>query len=299
MSVQRGVYFLANDRVRELVIVFLNSFRRSNPDIALCLIPFDDDFEDVASLRFRYDFSVWQDPEPLRRCDEFSLAFHGRPQGHFRKLAAWEGAYEEFVYIDSDTAVLRNIDFVFTHLDDFGFVVATSHVPGRAWKDSIGQAGKLTPEQFEYAANTGFVASRKGALTLSRIADSLPAARELAPHMKLGYEQPLLNYLMVTSGLPYTSLRRLRATTGDQSIPGEVYAWTPGVVARDGEVVEPASPPTLLVHWTEPVKPTQPDKRAVPLYELWQHYRNLPAPQSRTQSRIPSQMQSRIQNRRA
>ncbi|MFD3662984.1 hypothetical protein ACFWVF_20690 [Streptomyces sp. NPDC058659] len=278
MSKKRGVYFVANDGVLELVIAFLNSFRRSNPHIALCLIPFDDDIERIAALQSRYDFSVWGDADLLRRCDEISLSFHDRAKGHFRKLAAWEGDFEEFLYIDSDTAVLRDVEFVFDYLDEFGFVVATSHVPGRAWKESIGQSGKLTPEQFAYAANTGFVASRKGALTLSGMTDSLPAAREVAPHMKLGYEQPFLNYLMVTSGLPYTSLRRLSATTGDQSIPGEVYAWTPGVAARGGDVVEPASPPTLLVHWTEPVKPTQPDKEAVPLYELWQYYRNLPAP---------------------
>ncbi|MFE1548236.1 hypothetical protein [Streptomyces sp. NPDC058718] len=278
MPKKRGVYFVANDSVLELVIAFLNSFRRSNPNIALCLIPFDDDIEDILALRSRYDFSVWDDAAVLRRCDEISLSFHESTKGHFRKLAAWEGEFEEFLYIDSDTAVLRDVEFVFDHLDAFGFVVATSHVPGRAWKETVRTSGKLAPEQYAYAANTGFVASRKGALTLSGITESLPAARELTPHMKLGYEQPFLNYLMVTSGLPYTSLRRLSETTGDRSIPGEVYAWTPGVAARGGDVVAPASPPTLLVHWTEPVKPTGPDGRSVPLYGLWRYYRNLPAP---------------------
>ncbi|MFF7636341.1 hypothetical protein ACFZB9_24815 [Kitasatospora sp. NPDC008050] len=277
MPATRGVYFVANDRVFDLATVFLTSFRRHNPDIALRLIPFDAEHHRLAALGERYGFTLWADQELLSRCDEISLAFHEHPKGHFRKLAAWAGEFNEFLYIDSDTAVLRNIDFVFDRLSGHGFLTATSHLPGRAWKDGIEESGKLTPEQYGYRANTGFVASRKGALTFAGITAALPAARELAPHMKLGYEQPLLNYLMVTSGHRYTSLHRLRTTTGDRSIPAEVFAWTPDVEAKDGGIVHPAVPPTLLVHWTEPVKPTQQDPRTVPLYDLWCYYRDLHA----------------------
>lgn len=275
MPGKRGVYFVANDRVAELVTVFLNSFRRSNPDIPLRLIPFDGEYGRIAALGDRYGFTVWDDEQLLARCDEISLSFHERRKGHFRKLAAWEGEFDEFLYIDSDTAVLRNIDFVFDHLAEYGFLTATSNLPGRAWKETIRQAGKLKAEQYEYAANTGFVTSRKGALTLDGITAALPAARELTPHMKLGYEQPFLNYLIVTSGLPYTSLHQLRTTTGDQSVPAEVFAWTPGVQAKDGEIVHPAEPPALMVHWTDPVKPTRADPAEIPLYDLWCHYRDL------------------------
>ncbi|MFE7464671.1 hypothetical protein ACFU6R_11290 [Streptomyces sp. NPDC057499] len=273
----RGVYFVANDRVLELATVFLNSFRSNNPDIPLRLIPFDDNHQRIAALAERYGFDIWADGELLARCDEMSLSFHDRPKGHFRKLAAWDGEFDEFLYIDSDTAVLQNIDFVFDRLDGYGFLTATSNLPGRAWKDSIEESGILTPEQYGYRANTGFVASRKGALTFPGITAALPAARKVAPHMKLGYEQPFLNYLMVTSGHRYTSLHHLRTTTGDQSIPAEVFAWTPGIEAKDGGIVHPAVPPTLLVHWTEPVKPTQQDPKEVPLYDLWCYYRDLRA----------------------
>ncbi|MDI3423359.1 glycosyltransferase family protein [Streptomyces luteolus] len=275
MPGKRGVYFVANDRVVELVTVFLNSFRRTNPDIPLRLIPFDETYGQIAALGERYKFTVWNDEPLLARCDEISLSFHERRTGHFRKLAAWEGEFDEFLYIDSDTAILRNIDFVFDHLAEHAFVTATSHLPGRAWLESVKTSGKLTEKQYAYAANTGFVASRKGALTRAGIAAALPAARELKPHMKLGYEQPFLNYLMVTSGLPFTSLHRLRTTTGDQSIPAEVFAWTPGVQAKDGGITHPSAPPALLVHWTEPVKPTWTDPALIPLYDLWCHYRDL------------------------
>ncbi|ANW17161.1 hypothetical protein [Streptomyces clavuligerus] len=271
----RGVYFVANDHVAELVTAFLNSFRLTNPDIPLRLIPFDSDYGRIAALADRYGFTVWADGAALARYDEISLSFHPRTKGHFRKLAAWEGEFDEFLYIDSDTAVLRNIDFVFGHLADYGFVTATSHLPGRAWKETVRDSGLLTEEQYGYRANTGFVASRRGALTPAGIQAALPGARELAPHMKLGYEQPFLNYLMVTSGLPYTSLHRLRTTTGDPAVPAEIFAWTPGVKAKDGAIVHPVVPPPLLVHWTEPVKPGQADPADIPLYDLWCHYRDL------------------------
>src|SRR3954466_6266971 len=130
MPRKRGVYFIANDNIVELAIAFLNSFRIYNPTIPLCLIPFDDNFQQLAPLQSHYNFSIWNEGI-LRQCDDISLSFHDRPKGHFRKLATWEGGYDEFLYIDSDTVVLRSIDFVFDYLGEVSFLVATSNIPGR------------------------------------------------------------------------------------------------------------------------------------------------------------------------
>lgn len=275
MPPSRGVYFLASDGVLELATAFLNSFRTYNPTVSLCLIPFDDDIERLERLHSRYRFSLWPDIGVLRRCDEISLTFHDSPKAHYRKLAIWEGPYEEFLYIDCDTVILGNIDFVFRYLHEFAFVVATSNIRGRAWKESIHESNLLRPEQAAYAANTGFIASKRESLTLGAAVAKSSAALKLKPHMKLGYDQPFLNYLMVTSGLPYTSLRELRRLTENADLPGEVFAWQPGAAFRDGQVVHPESYPVLFVHWTEPVKPTQEDVESVPLYELWYLYRHL------------------------
>jgi hypothetical protein len=50
MPRKRGDYFIANDNYLELAIAFLNSFRSHNPKIPLCLIPFDDNFQQFAPL---------------------------------------------------------------------------------------------------------------------------------------------------------------------------------------------------------------------------------------------------------
>src|SRR5262245_12241805 len=109
---ERGVYFLANDRILDVAISFLNSFRVYNPITALCLVPYGDDIEQLISLRERYNFTVWNDAPALRWCDEVSRAFHGCIVGQYRKLAMWDGPFERFVYIDCDTVVLHSIEFI-------------------------------------------------------------------------------------------------------------------------------------------------------------------------------------------
>jgi len=275
-----GVYFLANDSILELAIAFLNSFRTHNPSIALCLIPFDDHIEQLAALHERYDFSIWRDEEALERCDALSLSFHDQALGHYRKLAAWGGDYSHFAYIDSDTVVLQNIDFVFDHLERFSFVTSHSHMPEIrkfVWKESIDAAGLLTSEQVAFAANTGFIASKRGCLDLGDVTARLPAALELVEHMELScYEQPFLNFLMVTSGLEYTSLHAIAHASGSLSIPRERWGGdATGIVVRDGRVVSPESPPTLLVHWAGEWRTARDENRQIRLHQLWSFYRDL------------------------
>lgn len=45
-----GVYFLGNDKICDWAIAFLESFRCSNPDLALTMIPFDDRLDQMRQL---------------------------------------------------------------------------------------------------------------------------------------------------------------------------------------------------------------------------------------------------------
>jgi hypothetical protein len=286
MSKRRGFYFLANDYVLERVIAFLNSFRMYNETAELCLIPFDDDIDGVLRLQSRYDFSVWSgDPALLRTCDDISREFHDEVKGHYRKLACWEGDFDEFVYVDTDTIVLRDMDFLFDYLDRYGFFTTISDHPGIfewVWKDSIRQTGALTEQQWGYSASTGLIASRKECLRFADVQPRLPAAIELAPHMALvTLEMPPLNYLMVTSGWPYGSLAVLSEQGGvdggpDPNIPLECHAAQPVGEIRDGRIISPAVPPIFLVHWAGMWWQLERGEREqIPYYDLWSHYRYL------------------------
>lgn len=288
MGLRRGVYFLANDFILDRALAFLHSFRRYNPAMPLCLIPYADDIERLCALRDRYDFTVWADTTVLHRCDDISREFKdpNSPEGKFRKLALWEGEFDEFLYIDCDTVVLRDVGFIFTYLDEFAFVAGSSNYPVTrplVWNDSIYQVGALTEEQIAYAASTGMLASRREHLRFDEVRRRLPAALALAPHMYLATcEQPVLNYLIVTSGLPYTSLYATWRATGAADIALERWAGMPVGEVRDGEIVAEHSPPVLVVHWaglwyrgsTDVTLFPDFDPADLPNYDLWSYYRD-------------------------
>jgi hypothetical protein len=227
-------------------------------------------------LAARYNFSIWSDSTVLQRCDDISRVFHGHTAGQYRKLAAWEGLYDQFVYIDTDTVVLEDVGFVFEHLARLDFVTSHSNDPYTrkwVWKDSIYDTGALTLEQISFATNTGFISSRRGCLTVDNTFDRLPKAVELAEHMELFCaEQPLLNYLMVTSGMRYNSLAEITRQTGE-NIPEERWGGEPALVVQDGRVVWPDIPPTLMVHWAGEWHRARKEKQPLPHLELWDFYR--------------------------
>lgn len=274
---ERGVYFLANDGIIDRTIAFLNSFRRYNPTIPLCLVPFAEDVDRLTGLSDRYDFSVWTDTTILRTCDDISRQFHGgKLEGKYRKLALWEGDYREFIYMDCDTVVLGDVSVAFRYLDRFGFVTGFSDIPEHrslVWRDSIYQADALTDAQISFAAGAGFVATRREHLRFEEVLRRLPDGLALAPHMELETcEQPLLNYLIVTSGLPYTSLVELAKSDGD--VPVERWAGLPLGEVRNGEIVTAEFPPVLFLHWAGLwYSLGDRDVRELPHYQLWDFYR--------------------------
>jgi hypothetical protein len=271
----RGVYFVANDAMVDLVIAFLNSFRRYNPDISLCFIPYDDYTDDIRGLARIYRFSELADVEALARCDSISYPLYGVSAGQYRKLAAWQGRFDEFIYIDVDTIVLSNVNFAFEWLGEYQFITARSNVPEYVkwvWKESMWSAGVLSNEQIAYAACTSFIVSQRGALCLDKITRRMAEIKNVAPHMELFCaEQPLLNYLIVTSGKGYSSLQSIAAKSRRVDIPLEHSGERWCGVSRNGEIVMAANQTRpLMIHWAG-VWREQRHKSS----GIWNYYRSL------------------------
>jgi hypothetical protein len=271
----RGAYFLANDEIIDLVIAFLNSLRRSNPDIALCMIPFDANIGELKQLHSKYRFTVFRQHELLKECDEVGAFFYGHSAGQYRKLAMWEGDFDEFAYIDADTIVLESIEFAFEFLSDYDFLTSFSHVPDYrkwVWKDTIYQAKKLAYDQIQFAAGTGFLLSKKGMLTLNGVRAKLPDALALSSHMELFCaEQPLLNYLITTSGKPYTSLLAIARQNGRSDIPLEYWGGVWSGDLPESQAVQDPSPRPLLIHWAGVWRQKRHENSP-----LWNYYHDLP-----------------------
>jgi len=302
---QQGIYFLASDSLYDLTVAFLNSLRLHNATVELCLIPYDNNIGRLLTLRARYGFGVFRDVETLAWCDQISCLFHGYTVGHYRKLAAWRGGFDRFLYIDADTVILRDLSFVFSFLEEYAFLTSHSNMPeitGWTWLASVFGCDCLTVRQKSFAANTGFIASRKDSLPVQSVAEGVQKALVCAKgHMRfppIG-EQRLINYLIVTSGYEYSSLSVLSYIYSRlglaRPIPTEFWAGKPGAIVRDGQLYRSDSDqPVLLVHWAGRWRPTPYDTwraraeklmgrtisgegvtRVLPYRDLWDYYRNL------------------------
>lgn len=272
----RGVYFLANNKVFEQVVAFLRSFRTHNPTIPLCLIPFDDNFEKISALKDAYSFSIFDNRELLASADAISAHFHGHVLGTYRKLVAWEGPFDSFIYIDVDTIVLDSIDFAFENLKYAPYVASHSNIENIrcwVWKDNIYEKNILTPPQIGFSTNTGFFASVRGLFPMKHCLAKVKGALELKDSMELMcMEQPFLNYLVVTSGYAYTSLLVLRTAGLAPDAKLEFWAGIPDARFDNGKFHSPYGLPVFLVHWAGKWQNLA-NIDELPYRELWEFYR--------------------------
>lgn len=265
METKRGVYFLANDVVLELSIAFLNSFRSFNPDIPLCLIPYNENYKKIYELSSKHNFFIYPNKEALSICDDISKKIFSYVSGNFRKLAMWEGPFEEFIYIDTDTVVLANVEFSYKFLAEYDFITSHSHIPSIrrfVWKDSIYKLNVLSRNQINYATNCGFITSHKKALPLILVHEKLKKAIEIKEHMELMcVEQPFLNYLFVTSG-KYTSLLYLFFTNPfREELAFEQWGGRKEGVINKGKIhFRNEKVPTFLLHWAGIYRPNNFEK---------------------------------------
>lgn len=257
----RGLFFLANDGVYDLVVAFLNSLRLHNPFLPVCFIPFDDNVEMIRSLSGRYRFSEYNNTATLHACDQISFMIHGSVKGHYRKLACFEGEFRDFIYIDCDTIVSGSVDFAFPLLANFNILFSHSDEPGLkrwVWRDSVRDSG-LSPGQVSFAANTGFIVSQRHTFRVSCIYAAMPMFMQFVPHMALiCAEQPFINLLVVTSKLRYGSLLAFVKSGASVDLPLE--RWAGGGPFRWGDSVRHVSNNVFLYHWAGSWAPTNFDR---------------------------------------
>jgi hypothetical protein len=253
-----GVYFVANDAIYDLAVAFLKSFRIHNPAAELCLIPYDNDTARLSAMARQYNFSCFSDESVLARCDEISRQIHGKTFGHYRKLAAWHGPFDEFIYIDTDTVVTGSVGFIYERFTNYAFLFSHSnwpHLQQWVWKESIHETGALTAAQIEFSASTGFFHSKRGVLTIDEAERRLPDALKIVDHMVLFcVEQPFLNFLVVTSGKPYTSITNVIAETNATYLPMEKWGGEKLKILRK-ENCRTSDENVLLVHWAGEWRP--------------------------------------------
>ena len=195
-----GIYFLANDHVLPWVRSFVRSFRQHNPDLPLCLIPFNDNSAGTRRIVQEAGGTVLELPETFERLERIGAALelgHTATGRHwFRRFAAFEGGFERFLYLDTRIVVLSDLRF-------FALAPQTYDVDLVHYDvaiEQVYQPGPIRREFIRAGRGQGFIsniwATRRGLFTMEqmeRAGRELVAVRsQMNPR---NTDQFFLNYL--------------------------------------------------------------------------------------------------------
>ncbi|TVQ07382.1 MAG: methionine synthase [Leptolyngbya sp. DLM2.Bin27] len=278
----RGIYITANDRVIDHAIACLNSIRAHDPTIPVMLIPYSDDYHQVAALLHRdYGVELYPDLAFIQRLSEnlqaiFGANFFARPNT-FRKQACWFGPFERYLYIDTDVVVLSAIAQVLDHLDDYDFLCYDYQHRGgihNVFGPAVIDQQVFTPAELTEVFNTGFWASKGGLLSES---DLYEVFQDCAAHpdyfdfSEKTSDQPIINYLILKRVARRFNLVR-QPGGGPGSWAGSSHFVQTGMALSDPNVGKPLD----YLHWAGyRIQP------GCPYWDIWAYYRYLHDPDSR------------------
>lgn len=271
----RGIYIIANDRVIEQAIALLKSIRIYDLDTPVVMIPYDDNYQAVASILSEFGVTVYEDLEFIERLSKqlqgiFGEQFFARPN-QFRKQACWFGSFDEFIYIDTDIVVFEKIAETMNYLKDYDFICCdyqhnggiTNVFTPKVIEDKLFSTSELT-EIF----NGGFWGSKKDLITEEILYQSFLECAQHPEYFDFSQktsDQPIINY-MILKQIPnrFNIVRRPGGGPGNWA--GSKRFQSSGQQLLDPEVNQPLQ----YLHWAG-IK-IQP---GCPYWEIWKYHRYL------------------------
>ncbi len=272
---KRGIYIVANDAVMENAIALVNSIRCYNPKIPVILIPFNDEYYQVAEqLGNLHQVQVFPDLEFLDQFtqkigDIFDRDFLKLPN-KMRKLAAWFGPLDEFLYIDTDIVVFEDMATNLDQLKAVDFFCCDFHFSGEKLRNIFApyvlEHQIFTETELEDVFNSGFWGSKKGVITLEQMYETL---KECAQHKEYFdftegvTDQPVMNYL-VLKNMP----KRSNLVKVPEGAPGN---WGGSSHFKEiDHVLYDNGKRLKYIHWAgTPIKP------GGSYWNIWEYYRYL------------------------
>ncbi len=280
----RGVYIVANDKVADNAIALMSSLRLHDPDIPVYLIPFSDRHLGVVKrLTDLYNVQIFPDLDFLNVLTErigeiFPRNYLALPN-KMRKLAAWFGPLDEFLYIDTDILCFKPVSEILTYLDQADFVWCDYHFKGGlkdVFSDVVIEQNLFSSEALEDVFNSGLWGSKKGVFSLEQLYALLSecaAHREYFDFSSGTTDQPIMNYL-VLKAIP----SRLNVVKANAHLSGgEPGSWGGSPhFKRRGNALFDGDRPLRYLHWAG-----APMRTGGPYRDLWEHYRDRNAPPSK------------------
>lgn len=212
-----GICTLANDTVSNQLIALLNSIEVIlGSNIPVCIYPFDEQIHQIkAEIARRPNVFMYEDMASIQRWDKFMESAAPdrlnrkkfRLYGAHRRFCAFDGPFENFIYMDADTLVMNSLDAVFQQLEESDFVVYDFQFTDPTKVYNI-QSPKLIKvfEQNRIDSEifcSGFYGSKQGLFdqnTREWLVAQLQSGEAEILYAGAG-EQPLLNYMVMKTGM--------------------------------------------------------------------------------------------------
>ena len=287
----RGIYIIANDRVIEQAIALLKSIRVHDTDTPIVMIPYDDHYQAIAKLLTEnYGVKVYEDLQFIERLSNqlheiFGNKFFARPN-QFRKQACWFGAFDEFLYIDTDVVVFEKIIDNLDYLNNYDFICCDyQHTGGikNVFTNKVIEDKLFTDTEVQDIFNGGFWGSKKSLISeqvLYETFSECAAHPEYFDFSEKTSDQPIINYMMLKH-MP----RRFNIVRRPGGAPGN-WAGSKQFQTQGHQLIDPnVNQPLQYLHWAGiRIQP------GCPYWDIWKYYRYLnesePLEVEQTQSRI-------------
>ena len=224
---EKGIYTLANDVVYDQLVALLNSVEKNySSQIPVCIIPYDDNISKIETeIKKRKNCNIFSDVTSIERWEEFAKKvwqLHPTAKkewqkrsilgvnrlGMHRRMCAFDGPFEKFVFLDSDTLIMNSLEFIFKKLDQYCLVgydyqyKDPSHVYNMKSKKVYQVFSKNRIDSEIFCA--GFFASKRSTFD-NKSKNSILAYLQTGEAEILyinGPDQSLLNYMIMRSNKP-------------------------------------------------------------------------------------------------
>ena len=241
-----GVAIVANDRVIDWLLAFLESYRETNAPIPLHLIPFDDNVTQTRRAARVYGAHFFEGD--MARIDALAkrlYPFFPQHRRRLRKLQALTLPCDRVIYMDVDTIVFRNLETVFGALSpgEADFVVASpsdEYVFNKRQADYPFLRGVMR-------FNDGFFLTSRHVLSLAdfeRVIDADEAVFHRVRKRGMLFAQPLVNFVVRRLGLKVGTLADRVANASNES-----YYKAQGVEMGESGPLDWQGRDIYFAHW--------------------------------------------------
>lgn len=296
------MYITANDRFLEYAIAFLESLRAQEPEMPVVLIPYDENYHQVAQvLGDRFGVRVYEDLAFIDRLSHklhevFGENFFARAN-QFRKQACWFGPFDRFIYLDIDLIILQKISPFLDALEQTDFICCDyQHAGGIAnvFSPRVLEAGVFSAAELRDIFNGGLWGAKKGLISEQDLYDCFQECAQHPEYFDFSQktsDQPIINYLILKR-VP----NRRNLALWPQKNAGS-WAGSSHFVWQGDCLMDPkADRPVPYLHWAGiRIQP------GCPYWDLWKSYRYRSEPEpdrSPLQSPAPSPWQRLKQSAR-